>query len=127
MQKLKPWLSSLPVMLWLGWMLCSAWVSQGSPSVLFLVLVLGVFGLVLYGLFWATEKIFDFMTGTKRTRQQADNICSLSDLGNVNFDNIEFEIPTGHPVATLSHLPDCEDIVSSCVEGVASCLEGLQP
>jgi hypothetical protein len=127
MQKLKPWLSSLPVMLWLGWIFYSAWVSQGSPSTLILVLLFGVVIVVLYGLFWATAKIFDYVTGTKRTRQQADNTCSLSDLGSGDFENIKFEIPPGHHVAALSHLPDCEDIVTSCVEGVASCLEGLQP
>jgi hypothetical protein len=127
MQKLKPWLSSLPVMFWFGWMLCSAWVSQGSPSTVLLFLIFGVLSLGLYGVFWATEKIFDLMTGTKQNRQQADHNCSISDIGNLDFENIKFNIPAGNHAVVLSHLPNCEDIVSSCIEGVSSCIEGLQP
>lgn len=127
MQRLKPWFSSLPVILWLGWMLCSVWVSQGSPSTLILVSIFGVLGLGLYSVFWATEKIFDYVTDTKRTRQEADNTCSISDIGSLDSENVKFEIPAGHHAAAISHLPGCEDVVSACVEGVASCLERLQP
>jgi hypothetical protein len=127
MQRLKPWLSNFPVMLCIGWLVSAAWISKGSSSFFVLVLGLGVFGLSLYGVFWVTEKIFDLMTGTKRNRQQADNTCSLSDIGSLDLENIKFDIPTEHHVAALFHLPDCEDIVSSCVEVVSSCLEGLQP
>jgi hypothetical protein len=125
MKRLKPWLVKLPLIVPIGWVLYSAWVDQGFSSVLTLVLVFGVFGLGFYGLMWATERIFDFVTGSKRDHQQADSTCSVSDFGNVNFENIKFDIPAGHHVAGISHLPECEDIISSCIEGVTSCLEGL--
>jgi hypothetical protein len=124
MKRLKPWVVKLPLIVPIGWVLYSAWVDQGFSSVLTLVLVFGVFGLGFYGLMWATERIFDFVTGSKRDHQQANSTCSLSDLGNVD-GCFEFDIPAGHHVAGMSHLPDCEDIVSSCIEGVTSCLEGL--
>jgi hypothetical protein len=86
-----------------------------------------VFVLGLKVVLWATEKIHDYMTGTKQNRQQSDNSCSVPDLGGSILENIKFDIPAEHHVAALSHLPECEDVVSACVESVASCLKGLQP
>lgn len=127
MQKLKPWLSNLPVIICIGWLLYSAWVSKRVSSTLVLVIAFGVFVLGLNVVLWTTEKIHDYVTGTKRNCQQSDNPSSVPNLGSGIFENINFDTPTEHQVAALSHLPDCEDIVASCVEGVAACLEGLRP
>jgi hypothetical protein len=127
MQKFKPWFSNLPVIIYVGLLFYSAWVSKTVSSSLILVLTFGVVVLSLNVLFWTTRKISDYVTGTKRNRQKSDNSCSVPDIGCVNFEKLKFDIPAEHHVAALSHLPDCEDVVSACVEGVASCLEGLQP
>jgi hypothetical protein len=90
------------------------WVGTGSQPLWLLALIASAFSIAL----WGIGQLLESLTCNVLKCPRVESASPLTGLENVNF-------PEEYHVAVISHLPDCEDIVSSCVEGVSSCLEGL--
>jgi hypothetical protein len=83
------------------------WVGTGfQPLWLLLVVVFG-FSLVL----WGVGQLLEFLTGTVSKHRPDEPASPLSGLENI-------DIPTGEHFANVTHVPGCEEIISSCVEGL---------
>ncbi len=92
------------------------WVGTGSQPLWLLVMIALAFSVAL----WSIGKLLEFLTCAALNRRPAESASSLSGLENIN-------IPTEYHVVGLSHIPECEEMVSSCVEAITSCVETLHP